>query len=59
MRRRVVERTFGWLMHLRRLARDYETHSHRSDQAESGDARSLGQVLLPTGPTLTAWGKGP
>ncbi|MBL1102628.1 IS5 family transposase [Streptomyces coffeae] len=26
----VVERTFGWLMHHRRLARDYETHPHRS-----------------------------
>lgn len=25
-RRWVVERTFGWLMHHRRLARDYETH---------------------------------
>ncbi|MEV8109310.1 IS5/IS1182 family transposase, partial [Streptomyces sp. NPDC088135] len=24
-RRWVVERTFGWLMHHRRLARDYET----------------------------------
>jgi transposase len=30
-RRWVVERTFGWLMHHRRLARDYETHSHRSE----------------------------
>lgn len=30
-RRRVVERTFGWLMHHRRLARDYETHPHRSE----------------------------
>jgi transposase len=30
-RRRVVERTFGWLMHHRRLACDYETHSHRSE----------------------------
>ncbi|MBQ0969565.1 MULTISPECIES: IS5 family transposase [Actinomycetes] len=29
-RRWVVERTFGWLMHHRRLARDYETHPHRS-----------------------------
>ncbi|MFD7897196.1 transposase [Streptomyces sp. NPDC059743] len=27
----VVERTFGWLMHRRRLARDYETHPHRSE----------------------------
>ncbi|MFJ8983055.1 IS5/IS1182 family transposase, partial [Streptomyces sp. NPDC102282] len=26
----VVERTLGWLMHHRRLARDYETHPHRS-----------------------------
>lgn len=25
-RRWVVERAFGWLMHHRRLARDYETH---------------------------------
>lgn len=25
-RRWAVERTFGWLMHHRRLARDYETH---------------------------------
>lgn len=30
-RRWVVERTFGWLMHRRRLARDYETHPHRSE----------------------------
>jgi transposase len=30
-RRWIVERTFGWLMHHRRLARDYETHSHRSE----------------------------
>lgn len=29
-RRWVVERTFGWLMHHRRLAHDYETHPHRS-----------------------------
>jgi hypothetical protein len=27
----VVERTFGWLMNHRRLARDYETHPHRSE----------------------------
>ncbi|MFD4511593.1 transposase [Streptomyces sp. NPDC058457] len=30
-RRWVVERTFGRLMHHRRLARDYETHPHRSE----------------------------
>ncbi|ALC22124.1 IS5 family transposase [Streptomyces pristinaespiralis] len=30
-RRWVVERTFGWLMHHRRLVRDYETHPHRSE----------------------------
>lgn len=30
-RRWVVKRTFGWLMHHRRLARDYETHPHRSE----------------------------
>jgi transposase len=30
-RRWVVERTFGWLMHHRRLSRDYETHPHRSE----------------------------
>lgn len=30
-RRRVAERTFDWLMHHRRLARDYETHPHRSE----------------------------
>ncbi|MGC9501870.1 IS5 family transposase [Streptomyces sp. WG7] len=30
-RRWVVERTFGWLMHHRRLARDCETHAHRSE----------------------------
>lgn len=29
-RRWVVDRTFGWLMNRRRLARDYETHPHRS-----------------------------
>jgi transposase len=29
-RRWVVERTYGWLMHHRRLARDYETHQHPS-----------------------------
>ncbi|MFH9747069.1 hypothetical protein ACH4MN_21865 [Streptomyces anulatus] len=27
----VVERTFGWLMHHRRLARDYEALPHRSE----------------------------
>ncbi|MER7195402.1 transposase [Streptomyces flaveolus] len=30
-RRWVVERIFGWLMHHRHLARDYETHAHWSD----------------------------
>ncbi|MER5808271.1 IS5 family transposase [Streptomyces sp. NPDC002033] len=30
-RRWVVERIFGWLMNHRRLARDYETHPHRSE----------------------------
>lgn len=30
-RRWVVERTFGWLMHHRRLARDYEALPHRSE----------------------------
>ncbi|MFD9502367.1 hypothetical protein [Streptomyces sp. NPDC060035] len=30
-RRRVAERTFGWLMRHRRLARDHETHPHRSE----------------------------
>ncbi|WP_374196951.1 hypothetical protein [Streptomyces sp. ISL-100] len=30
-RRWVVERTFGRLMHHRRLARAYETHPHRSE----------------------------
>ncbi len=30
-RRWVVERTLGRLMHHRRLARDYETHPHRSE----------------------------
>ncbi|MEV6599887.1 transposase, partial [Actinoplanes sp. NPDC051346] len=29
-RRRVVERTFGWLMQHRRLARDYESLPQRS-----------------------------
>ncbi|MER5385543.1 transposase [Streptomyces sp. NPDC002688] len=29
-RRWVIERTLGWLMHHRRLARDYETQPHRS-----------------------------
>ncbi|GGS10312.1 MULTISPECIES: IS5 family transposase [Streptomyces] len=29
-RRWGIERTPGWLMHHRRLARDYETHQHRS-----------------------------
>lgn len=29
--RRIVERTLGRLMHHRRLARDYETHTHRSE----------------------------
>jgi transposase len=27
----VVERTFGWLMHHRRLALNYETRTHRSE----------------------------
>ncbi|MFE1609978.1 transposase [Streptomyces albidoflavus] len=30
-RRWVVERTFGWLMRSRRLARDYERRSHTSE----------------------------
>lgn len=30
-RRWIVERTFGWLMHHRRLTRDCETHPHRSE----------------------------
>ncbi|MEU0936067.1 IS5 family transposase [Embleya sp. NPDC005971] len=30
-KRWIVERTFGWFMHHRRLARDYETHPHRSE----------------------------
>lgn len=30
-RRWTIERTFGWLMHDRRPARDYETHPHRSE----------------------------
>jgi transposase len=30
-RRWVVERTLGWLMHHRRLARGYERHAHRSE----------------------------
>ncbi len=30
-RRWTIERTFGWFMHHRRLARDYETHPHRSE----------------------------
>ncbi|GJF26847.1 hypothetical protein SHO565_74110 [Streptomyces sp. HO565] len=29
-RRWVIERTLGWFVHHRRLARDYETHPHRS-----------------------------
>ncbi|GGZ33932.1 IS5 family transposase [Streptomyces poonensis] len=29
-RRWTIERTFGWLMHHRRLTRDYERHPHRS-----------------------------
>jgi transposase len=29
-RRWVIERTIGWLMHHRRLTRDYETHPHNS-----------------------------
>ncbi len=39
-RRWVVERTSGWLMHHRRLARDCETHPHRSEAMISpGDDR--------------------
>ena len=30
-RRWTVERTLGWLMNHRRLARDYEAHPHRSE----------------------------
>ncbi|MGH4036069.1 IS5 family transposase [Actinomycetota bacterium Odt1-20B] len=30
-RRWTSERSIGWLMHCRRLARDYETHPHRSE----------------------------
>ncbi|MBQ1118268.1 transposase [Streptomyces sp. C3-3] len=36
-RRWVVERTFAWLMHHhRRLARDHETHPHRSEAQLNG-----------------------
>lgn len=30
-RRWTIERSIGWLIHHRRLARDYETHPHRSE----------------------------
>ena len=30
-RRRAVERTFGWLVHHRRPARDHETHPQRAE----------------------------
>ncbi|WP_030253155.1 IS5 family transposase [Streptomyces violens] len=30
-RRWTIERSIGWLMHHRRLARDYESHPHRSE----------------------------
>jgi transposase len=30
-KRWTIERSIGWLMHHRRLARDYETHPHRSE----------------------------
>jgi transposase len=30
-KRWAIERTYGWLMLHRRLARDYETHPHRSE----------------------------
>jgi transposase len=30
-RRWTIERSIGWLMHRRRLARDYEMHPHRSE----------------------------
>lgn len=41
-RRWVVERTFGWLMRSRRLARDYET---RTDTSEAMMLWSMTMVM--------------
>ncbi|MGY4977212.1 transposase, partial [Streptomyces sp. 900105755] len=49
-RRWVVERTFGWRMHHRRLAREYETHPHCAGagrRAGGGSVRLFRQPLLP------------
>lgn len=42
-RRRVVERTFGWMMRWRRLARDYE---QRTDVSEAMIQVAMGSLLL-------------
>lgn len=42
-RRRVVERTFGWMMRWRRLVRDYE---QRIDVSEAMTQVAMGSLLL-------------
>ncbi|WP_405668146.1 IS5 family transposase [Streptomyces sp. NBC_01166] len=47
-RRWTVERTLGWLMNHRRLARDYEAHAHRSEAMINLMTRRLTAESTPT-----------
>lgn len=53
-RRWTIERTFGWFMHHRRLARDYETHPHRSEAMIHLAMIDL-MTRRPTGETTPNW----
>ncbi|KUN92520.1 IS5 family transposase [Streptomyces caeruleatus] len=56
-KRWAVERTYGWLMLHRRLARDYETHPHRSEAMIHLAMTDLMARRL-TGENTTSW-RGP
>ena len=53
-KRRAVERTYGWLMLHRRLARDYETLSARSEAMVHLAMTDL-MARRPTGETTISW----
>ena len=53
-KRWAVERTYGWLMFHRRLARDYETLSARSEAMVHLAMTDL-MARRPTGETTISW----